>query len=141
MIKNGHLVINLKVVGIVLGAVTLLTIMAGMVGIIGGLFSYIPEVTSVTPVPEVTGAYLVTTTEEPNDGAIWFGFESRNGSYIVMPDNSVVTYPALEAPSDLGPEILVDAILKDMKRKLLEAVIAKLEAQKTEGELVSTQED
>lgn len=142
MIRNGHLVINLKVVGIITVLALLAAVLTAVVGTEVGFFSYNPEVTSVQPVPDVPGAYFVITTEQPGDGAVWFGYEPREGSYIVLPDASVLTYPEMETLSDPGKtEVLTKRLLTSMKRKLVEDVIANRNAQEAEEELITVPQD
>ena len=138
MIRNGHLVINLKVVGIIVLVALGVSLVAGIIATKRGFFSYTPEVTSVEPVPGVHGAYFVNTTEEPNGGAGFFGFEPREGSYIVMPDSSLLSYPTLETPWDPGAlDRLTENIISAMKRKLLEDVIIKRNNLQDKAELVA----
>ncbi len=130
MIRNGQLVINLHVVGVILAITAVVGLLAGLIACTDGFFSYSPEVTSVEPVPSVPGAYFVLTTEVPAEGATWFNYEPRNGSYIVLPDSSVLTYPEMKTPWDPAKtEILTERILHSMKHKLVENVISNQESE------------
>lgn len=141
--KGGfHLVINLKVVGALLGLLAIGTLIASVIAARVGFFSYQPEVQSVEPVEDVPGAYIVHTHEEPAEGAIWLGHAPRDMTYVVMPDNSLLTYPDLESPRDPAyNDNLIQPILRDMKRKLMRDIISQSQAQPTEGELVSTKDN